>query len=334
MAACLADVRVTASVLQALEAMSVVVVRAIQAAHVSKALPDMLEALDRLCSGAGNLIPCLSLEALEPSFSQQCLSLFARVFECQNDLIGTIRAAPADSVSLASTDTSAVIRASKEVAASAAEGIAALCRRAPVPVLQYLAGHGGALHSAAAAGGSAIAGTATGAGTAAAAAGGESSLQPLALLLCKGATSPDCAIVIPCLESMAALGGKDSEAEAQLGAAGSIVTARINALLSNAALRKMEENVMLGTPEALLVTNACFAAMIDMHSSDDASYLQNFAKLNANARLAAGLQTCRQAFAALKKSSPAALTGEEREQIKETLVNVKRFVAYKQQFLS
>lgn len=216
-------------------------------------------------------------------------------------------------------DPAAVARASVQVAAACAECLAALCRHAPVVALQHLS------DTVSAVGGAVV--PALGAAA-------PGIIQPLSLLLCKGVTSPDSTIAIPCIEAMSALGSKDGEAEASLTLPHSIVSPRINAILTNALIRRIEDSVSTGTTESLLIADSCFGAVIDLHSSDDSEFLKNFVKLNMVARLTATFQACKQGFASINRSSPGALDSDEKDKIKETLVNVKRFIQYKQSFLA
>lgn len=136
-------------------------------------------------------------------------------------------------------------------------------------------------------------------------------------------------IAVPAVQYASHLGGGES------GKGG--LTAPLHFVLTNALLRRLEESYAVSTEHMhgsaehsrLLLMDACFNALIDIHSSDDEAYLQHYRKLQCSDKLAKQYQEFRKHMAGKR----AQFSTEEWEQLEETAENVMAFVQYKSSFL-
>jgi hypothetical protein len=110
-----------------------------------------------------------------------------------------------------------------------------------------------------------------------------------------------------------------------------VLTPEHNFVLSNALGRRMVNHLLTYSshtpaPIAILHTlDACVNSFIDLHSSDDPLLLRNFVALKSPESLSA-IQT---QFEALLKANKGVLEREDNMRLKETAVNLKRFIKYK-----
>lgn len=239
-----------------------------------------------------------------------------------------------EEINMAVVDIDKLSQLALDVGISTAGALSALLRLSPAACLRIL---GEAAPEAAAAGGL---------------------MQPLVLLLCKAISGGKSAVMLPLCDAAGSLGAKDIEIETHSGRAGEVISERLNALLTNCLLRKMESalssssgsasspspNVdpvsaaILSNSKNALAIEACLSAIIDLHSSDSEVFLQNYRKLSVSERIRTAAQGCRAAEAALRKQQlpkyqHLTLSPADSAKIQETLTNAKNFIEYKASYL-
>lgn len=169
----------------------------------------------------------------------------------------------------------------------------------------------------------------------------EDQLKELSVLLVKGSGYPNVEVAVSAVVAMSALGQRDfAIREGSAGQSG-LLNAVLNALLTNALLRRLQEPNAYSCDTAqhdkqlrllegrMQLMDACFNAIVDLHTSDDVTLLSNYVKLQG----AAKLQERSGFFANLLGSTAATkLDQNDLEKFSETLENVESFIQYKAGF--
>lgn len=176
-------------------------------------------------------------------------------------------------------------------------------------------------------------------------------MKNLALLLIKGGSFPNVEISVPSVLAMDALGQRDFALRdacgvaAGSGAAGAgavgLVSPVLNGLLTNALLRRLQDpnayacdttqqDKQLRLLEGgMQLMDSCFNALIDLHTSDEPTFLANYAKLQCDNRL----QERGSFFANQLNAAQSKLDSNDLEKFSETLANMENFIQYKADFL-
>lgn len=110
-----------------------------------------------------------------------------------------------------------------------------------------------------------------------------------------------------------------------------------NMVLTNALLKRISDPLAISIAAkgvrnidtSLAVSAACYSALVDLHSSDEAAYLEVFSRLNVKNILSDNLAT----FRSKMQVDGATIDREELLSYKETYLNVKRFLKYKSNFV-
>jgi hypothetical protein len=177
-------------------------------------------------------------------------------------------------------------------------------------------------------------------------------MQALCLALSKGVMHSDDQTSSSCLQTVNILAAKENEAEAsQLGAC-SIVSDRLNALLSNAVGRRLDAGIEKMTAccsrnavnvsdlsEVLRVLDTAFMTIIELHTSDNPHYLHNFTRLQIGNRLVTSAPAVEKVLSTVEKLSKTnkavqLIDKGFRRKLRETLENVSSFIEYKKQSIT
>lgn len=141
-------------------------------------------------------------------------------------------------------------------------------------------------------------------------------------LLMRGLTMPNYDIASSCIELGSVVGTK---------------TVPLNAVMSNAILRKIDSprvfklrvnsnGTQVNADASMLMVGICIDAIIDMHSSDDTAVLQNFIKLNVGGKIESAIAGI---VAKLEQETTGELDKEEKSHVAEIVENAQNFLAYK-----
>ena len=176
-------------------------------------------------------------------------------------------------------------------------------------------------------------------------------LKSLCLVLVKGGAFPNIEIAVPAVLAMGALGQRDFQLRDACGAAGvvgvgsgplGLLSPVLNGLLTNAILRRLQDPNAYASDTrqqdkqlrllegGMQLMDSCFNSLIDLHTSDDPTFLANYSKLQCASRLSERGGVFAQKLSA---SAEAKLDKNDLEKFSETLENVKAFVAYKANFV-
>lgn len=179
--------------------------------------------------------------------------------------------------------------------------------------------------------------------------------QSLCLHLCKGITNNFRSVTKTCLELLAQIAARDNEqitTGAVLTSDSFIITYRLNALFTNALVRKLESLRQLPYCDSahLQLAGMCTNALIDLHSSDDDKVLDTYVKFKLGDVLKSARLFCKNAL--VKRHSDMIMdegnavgddVGGEFEQalddnsldsmIQEIMENAKNLIDYKKSFL-
>lgn len=170
----------------------------------------------------------------------------------------------------------------------------------------------------------------------------EEQLKNLAVLFVRCSSYPNVEVAVPGMLAMAALGQRDFALREATAGAGGLLSPVLNALLTNALLRRLQEpsayasetaqqnkqmRLLEGSMQAM---DSAFNAVIDLHTSDEKVFLANYAKLQC----AAKLQERGEFFAQqLHSAAVAKLDQNDLEKFSETLENLESFIKYKTGFV-
>ena len=175
-------------------------------------------------------------------------------------------------------------------------------------------------------------------------------MQITALALCKGVMHNQREVAVTSIQTVATLATKDSEAEVTVHAAKTIISCKLNALLSNSLLRKteiialeldnicgiiqmgrdIEKHIQL-LSQSLAVVESCCMAFIDLHTSDDLELLSVYKRLQAEQKLSLVFQLLDKIHKQILSTSRAKkiISKRDRNKSEEAAENVLRFLEYK-----
>jgi hypothetical protein len=169
----------------------------------------------------------------------------------------------------------------------------------------------------------------------------EEQLKNLAVVLVKGSGFPNVEVAVCSALAMGALGQRDFAIREGSGNQAGLLSPVLNALLTNALLRRLEDPSAYSCETAqqdkqlrllegsMQLMDSCFNAIIDLHTSDDPAQFSNYLKLQC----AAKLQQRGEHFTShLGSAAASKLDSCDLEKFSETLENLESFIQYKAGF--
>jgi hypothetical protein len=171
----------------------------------------------------------------------------------------------------------------------------------------------------------------------------EEAVKALALLLVQCSSFPNVEIVVPAVLAMSSMGQRDSSLriEAPATGCGCLLPTVLNALLTNALLRRLQdpnayacETTQQDKQARLLegcmqVMDSSFNAIIDLHTSDEPAFLATYAKLQCTTKLSERGNL----FAQQLHAGSGKLDSSDLEKFSETWENLQNFIQYKLTFV-
>lgn len=162
----------------------------------------------------------------------------------------------------------------------------------------------------------------------------EDNFKSMALSLVKASSLPISEIVVSSMSSIGCIGQRDISV---------LYHPSINVLVTNSILRRLVDsngysyydgivadnnrNMNLYISSLRIIDN-CFNAIIDLHSSDDLGYLENFKKLKCIEKL----RNQHSYFFEMIQKKLFPIDDNDLEKFQETLENIDSFIQYKQEF--
>lgn len=172
--------------------------------------------------------------------------------------------------------------------------------------------------------------------------------QSLCLHLCKGIAGSFPSVIKSSVELISQLASRDNDTEMSESGVTSdtfVVSHRLNALFTNALVRKLDHLHQLPHCDnsSLQLVGMSINALIDLHSSDDGKILDTYVRFKLGDVLTASRKFCIGALAQLRSNSAMADDDAELEaavddstvesMISEVIENAKNLIDYKKSFL-